>query len=142
MGADIVKYGIATGDVYQQRRADRSTLGTVNVARDFRIVEQTDQVPLRRGISFGITYEVNGKPNGLFVPIQVRVITPGLRNAATGRTSHVEEWQSWRELGGIGSDAFTFGEDWELVPGQWTFELYYKDKKLTEKAFTIDRSDE
>jgi len=34
--------------------------------------------------------------------------------------------------------AFTFEYDWELVKGEWTYQLYYQDTLLAEKTFNVN----
>jgi uncharacterized protein VirK/YbjX len=36
-------------------------------------------------------------------------------------------------------DAYGFHEDYEMVEGDWTFQIWHKDNKLVEQTFTTYR---
>jgi hypothetical protein len=41
----------------------------------------------------------------------------------------------------MGFDGYGFNEDYELVEGDWTFQIWYQDKKLIERKFVSYRPD-
>jgi hypothetical protein len=34
-------------------------------------------------------------------------------------------------------ESYHFGHDWEMVPGAWSFEIWYDGRKLTEQKLTV-----
>jgi hypothetical protein len=34
---------------------------------------------------------------------------------------------------------YSFDEPWEAVPGNWSFQLWYREKKLAEQKFVVER---
>jgi len=32
---------------------------------------------------------------------------------------------------------YTFAHDWELLPGVWTFQIWYQGRMLAEEKFTV-----
>ena len=67
----------------------------------------------------------------------VRFPPPGLRDPGRGKSF---AWFEYDRVTKIGSGAFStygFDYDWEKVPGTWTFEYWYGDRKLAEQAFTV-----
>ena len=36
---------------------------------------------------------------------------------------------------------WTFDNQWELIPGEWVFQIYYEGEKLVEKSFTVYNPD-
>lgn len=63
--------------------------------------------------------------------------SPGLRNPATGKTNIRGEYSEQKKLGTETLQGYGFEEDWELVPGTWTFEIWQDGRKLAEQSFTV-----
>jgi len=49
----------------------------------------------------------------------------------------VEEWPGIGVMGRSGYVGYTFDNDWELVPGQWTIEVSVGSTSRVEKTFNV-----
>jgi hypothetical protein len=103
------------------------------------LLEATDRVPLKLGISFGVELVLDA-PH----PVQsakVRRITrfppPGLRDPKTGRNFTSHEATIPLPVRVRLPFTFVFDEAWELVPGDWKFEFWIDDEKAAEKTFFV-----
>ncbi len=87
---------------------------------------------------FGIEYKINTKPRGR--PIQITTVIrfpdPGLTDPK-GHTYLQSEDTNIVEIGHPQLHGYGFDEDWELVPGEWVFEVWHKKAKLISKKFTV-----
>lgn len=41
---------------------------------------------------------------------------------------------------GIEFEGYGLDFDWEVMPGQWTFEVFDGERKLAEKSFLLDKN--
>ena len=95
--------------------------------------------PAEQGINFGFQYSVNSTPKGK--PIRIRSIIrfpePGLVSPRgkvyKESVEHKEVKIGHRSLHGYG-----FDEPWEIVLGEWVFEVWYNKARLIRKTFTIE----
>ena len=103
---------------------------------EFKLLKSTTNVPARIGVRFGFRYEILGTPTN--APITLRMVGkhPPIRNATTGK---IETEQTYFLRSWIGK-TYTSGsldEESDLVPGQWTFEVWHEGKKLCEQSFIV-----
>ena len=123
--------------------------GTSVFIGDIKLLKLTYKIPARLGTSFGLKYAVNGHPPGAKVYITHRWLFPhpGVKNPETGKLIHYYDEVKPIPIGhtirgsyliawsGVVVQRFTEASD--LVPGQWTLQLWHGGKKLKEKTFTI-----
>ena len=138
---DIVKKGIyETKDIGKIDSSETAT-GKLLVVGDIKLVEETTKVPAVLGREFGIQYMVVGFPNGASVPIKLVTVFPkgGLHRSDTGETFKISETVEDVEIGKLAYKGYLFEQDWELVPGTWRVEIWYRDKKYAEQSFSVSK---
>jgi hypothetical protein len=103
------------------------------------LVKDTTTIQAQQGLAFGFRFLVEGTPKG--TPISLRVVERfppgGIRNPETGETFHVYETSVSLKIGERSYAGYGFEHSWEEVPGIWTFELWYQDRKLVEQSFDV-----
>ena len=114
-----------------------SIQGQAHAVADAVLLEETSNIHARQGTSFGLRVSVSGKPSGATVPIRAKCLHPKFTDPATGRSSEVEEWPGTGVIGRSGYMGYTFDNDWELVPGQWTIEVSVGSTFRVEKTFNV-----
>ena len=104
-----------------------------------KLVENTTRIPLRNPITFGFQYVILGAPNGGNISVKMVNIYPkkGLNNPKTHETTYREEYMTERTIGSTHYKGYKIGQRWQAVPGVWTFQIWYKDRKLAEQGFTL-----
>lgn len=136
-GVHIYQYGIFNCDIDDDFDASTSERGTKHKITITNFVEKTLRIPAILGKHFGIIYVVKGYPPGGTINIRMRILHPPIKNPHTNELfSFVESVYSIK----IGAHEFygwIFEHEWELSSGQYTFQIFYNDKKLGEKTFTI-----
>ncbi|MCH8257082.1 MAG: DUF3859 domain-containing protein [Proteobacteria bacterium] len=136
--AEIVGYGIFdTSSTVPGRRFTASSIAQDNV-KGVRFIEYTTDIPAQLGLNFGIQYVINSSPRGQHIRLTSVVKFPqgGLQRPrgrlyAESRDTH-EVAIGRKVLHGYG-----FDEEWEMVPGTWIFELWYRDARLIKKTFNV-----
>ena len=125
------------------RIADSAETDTGKVERKpvLEHVSMTDRIPLVKGTYFGYQFRLfNLPPEAMIKPVmELRkvlihpemTLPDGTKSTGWDRTfkGRVETQQV------MGFDGYGFHEDYELVEGDWIFQLWYQDKKLIERKF-------
>jgi hypothetical protein len=137
-GADITQFGVYEYKVTNTQELGGSAAGTLKSV-DYKFVSKTTSIKARRGVGFGIEYRVLGSPKGAKVPLRSVTIFPagGVRNPKTGERFERNEYIEDKEIGAPLLKGYTLDEAWEVVPGTWTFQVWFGDKMLAEKSFTL-----
>ena len=117
--------------------ASGSIQGQAHAVVDAVLLEQTSDIHAMRGTSFGLRVSFSGHPSGATMPIRAKCLHPKFTDPATGRSSEVEEWPGTGAMGRSGYVGYTFDNDWELVPGQWTIEVSVGSTFRVEKTFNV-----
>jgi len=132
---EIVEYGTYAMEQHQIVQESDGVL-TVNVSKVVHL-ETTSVIPAKRCVNFGYRFRVEGPAEGsrlTFVTYFPAKVTPP--GASRAISSHSETLV----LGpGIHFQSYGLDFDWEVMPGQWTFEVFDGDHKLAEKSFLLDK---
>jgi hypothetical protein len=133
-GAEIIDYGICTINLKETVSSDTTASGYYNVTEGVEFTDKTTNISAAMGISFGIKYVVNGEPEGSKVKLKLVVIHPPIKGKAKSSAMVDAKIGTWR------ADFYTFNENYELVEGEWIFQIFYKDDLLIDKSFTVSKS--
>jgi len=105
-------------------------------------VKPAERIPLVKGGYLGFQYGLSKLPPELENTREIelrRVLTHPEMTLPDGSTTTGSDYTVRRKikLGQVTSyDAYGFHEDYELVEGEWAFQLWYQDDLLVEKKFT------
>ncbi len=132
-GINIVEYGIYTKTdsgtkVYADNNNEIPKI-TVNKVTNRNLQIKTNIIPRTQRVSFGVTYFIEGYPEGSKnIPIKIKIIYPkGIEESIVKQ--HV-----------IGNEHFvglTFGPQFNYIPGRYGYQFFFKEQKLAEKYFTV-----
>ena len=133
-GAKVTEVGIYRARVLtSQTNAAGVTLQGID---DFRLLRSTTNVPARIGVRFGFRYEILGTPTNAPITLTMVAKHPPIKNAQSGKmeTQDTYPLNSWL---GKTYTSNTLDEPSDLVPGQWTFEVWHQGAKLCEQSFQV-----
>ena len=136
-GIEIVRYGIYTADLQSSKRDVQGV--KQNISTNFHRAVATTTIPAQLGLRFGIEYKVVGAPRDKTVSLKTVTVYPavGLRSPAVAQPIFRNEGTATPRIGETNYEGYRFDDEWELVPGPWTIQLWYGDRKLAEKTFTV-----
>jgi hypothetical protein len=141
--AEIVGFGIFDAATTVTQHGSTPSKLRKDDVRDIRFLEYTTDIPAELGVNFGFQYIINLSPQGKPIRVTTVIKLPegGLQHPdgklyTESRETH-DVIIGKKVLHGYG-----FDEEWEMVPGTWVFELWYKDARLIKKTFTIYSPDE
>ena len=102
-----------------------------------KLSQITTNIPAALGTMFGFKYTINGTPSR--APVTLTVITkrPPFKNEPSRKKEIVEKDRLPGTIGAPHWACFSFDEEWELVPGKWTWEIWHNQRKLCEQSFNI-----
>jgi hypothetical protein len=121
------------------RRSDvPNTTGVVNTVEDVQLVTGTTTVFGSVGTRFGLRYVATGGPGAeAELKYVIRFPPGGLRNPAAGEVIFQSEQSAVVPLGVPLYWEYHLENDWEIVPGLWTFEFWHGGQKLGEQRFCV-----
>ena len=95
---------------------------------------------MQKGVQFGFQYIVRGRPKFAKATLHFVVIYPAPGVMKPGASSPIlrDEYNravSIDEEGNV--DGYQLANDWELVPGDWTLEIWNGGTKLASESFTL-----
>jgi len=109
------------------------------------LVESTDRIPLMKGAQIYLQYRLWYLPDlPAYIDLR-RVLThPEMKlpdgSVATGSEYMMKQRVSVNQA--IGYTGYGLDEDYELVEGDWVFEIWYQGKKMIDHKFTTYWPDE
>lgn len=136
----IVEVGLLEARKINSVPTPGTAAGETAVLDSIVFYESSRRVPARLGVQFGVRYRIAGAPAGQDATIRTRwlVPEPGMHNPLTGAVTRVDEADETVTIGTDRLAGYKFGQAWEIVPGQWTLELWSDDaRKLGSVTFTV-----
>jgi hypothetical protein len=119
-----------------------SPTGTIGTASNWHFVSKTSEVAGEVGTQFGIEFRLEGNPVGDTVTLHMVLKFPrqGIRNPNTGATMHTADITfPDLKIGALCLLGYGFDNAWEIVPGVWTEQIWYQDRMLAERTFTVSK---
>lgn len=138
---DVDEYGIYGGKTESAVPAPDSPAGKIERLDQMHLSASTRAIPGQRGVRFGYHFKVVGSPPGAVVPLRMVTIFPGggLRDPKAQQAQRQSEYVAGVPIGEGRYGGYTMSEDWEVVPGIWTFQIWYGDKKMAEQHFMVTK---
>jgi hypothetical protein len=136
----VLQYGIWQFMGPQRIESAPTTLSGMTVASPAeRLIEQTRDVPARLGTHFGFRFEISGVASSGVVALRKVVKHPPIRNVrGVMETEYAVQFPA-REVHGSISwfTGYLFNHPYELVPGTWTIDVWYRGIKAASQSFNV-----
>lgn len=122
-----------------EKGAVPGTTGAVDTVRGSRLVASTTRIPGLNGIRFGLRYVIVGAGDG---EPEIRLVTryprAGLLDPETGVRHFENAYVIRSTIGQTAYREYHLDHDWAIVPGLWTFEFWFGDRKIGEQSFCVE----
>ena len=95
---------------------------------------------MQKGVEFGFQYVVRGRPKFAKATLRFVVTYPAPGVMKPGSPSPIlnDEYSRAVSIDTEGNvDGYQLANDWELVPGDWTLEIWNGETKLASETFTL-----
>jgi len=138
---EVVSAGLFKSKIAKKVASPGSATGIRDVIGSEKLLRRTTEIKASLGVEFGLRYRIVGAPKGAKVPLKIVTIFPGegVRNPKADKPTQREELNEDRPIGRVLYESYHFDHDWEMVPGTWSFEIWYDGKKLAEQKFTVTK---
>lgn len=136
----ILEYGEFKLVGPQQNIANPSTLdGREQNAPGAQFSSQTDRIPATLGVQFGFRYKITGVTEINQADFKFVVTHPPIKNEKGEIEREYTVHESLTVHDGVVSETTGYSLDRpeELVPGVWTFEMWYHDHRLFSQSFAV-----
>ena len=136
----VLEFGLLELIGPQQRVANAKTLdGEQQNAEGARFTEQTDRIPATPGVLFGFRYKITGVTEQGTAEFKKVVTHPPIKNEKGEIERQYSTTETLPAKNGYVSEVSGYSLDRpeELVPGVWTFELWYHGQKVVSQTFTV-----
>lgn len=137
---EVLEFGLFDLVGPERRDAKQNTLdGLQKVAPAARFTEQTEKIPATPGVRFGFRYKITGVTEQGSAEFKKVVTHPPIKNAKGEIERQYSTIEKLATKNGYVSEVSGYSLDTpeELVPGVWTFELWYHGQKLVSQSFTV-----
>ena len=143
-GVIVINAGTYTAESVSapSRAGQLSPTGTVGTASNWHFVSNSTDVAGQVGTQFGIEFRIAGNPVGDGVTLHMVLNFPpqGIRNPNTGDMMHTANIAFPNlKIGALCLLGYGFDNAWEIVPGVWTEQIWYQDRMLAERTFTVSK---
>jgi hypothetical protein len=110
---------------------------TIRLYEERILKANTDEIPASIGTTFGFNYFIRGEPKGESIEIMkiTKYPIPGLQRNNKFILSDTIYFSV--TLNTLKYSGFSFNRDYELVPGKWEIQMWYKGNKLLFKIFNV-----
>src|SRR6202011_2194681 len=135
----FTEYGIYTVDRDVQ---GRDVLGINRAAAtNVRHAATLRTIPAAIAPPSGCLYEFIGRPHAASVELRQVVIfpSPGLIPSSSSKPIRQDEFVLQARIGETSYASYTLEDAFELVPGDWVFEIWQGNRKLATQAFRVER---
>ncbi|HIG43514.1 MAG: DUF3859 domain-containing protein [bacterium] len=136
--AEVVGFGIFQSSKLTRRKGFSDHSPAADSVENVQFLNITSKIPATLGLDFGLEYVINTRPRGR--PIEVTTIIkfpePGL--VRPNGKIYLESRETYKTV--VGEPAlhgYGFDESWEMVTGEWVFEVWHKKARLVSKRFTV-----
>ena len=135
----VTRYGLFRARAKGFTRIDSKTSTGKSIRKPtLEFSEGTQRIPLRIGVYFGYQYWLKLPPGQSRPELRRILIHPQMTLPDGSKVSRSERTFRKKATHGIVTaiDAYALSENYELIEGDWLFQLWYQDKMLMAQQFT------
>jgi hypothetical protein len=143
-GVTITHIGTYTAETKSApaQSGQESPTGTIGTDSNWHFESDSPDVPGKPGAQFGIEFRVEGEPRDDSVTLYLTLIFPpqGIHNPNIGTTMYAAKIAFPNmKIGARCLVGYGFDNEWEIVPGVWTEQIWYQDHMLAERNFNVGK---
>ena len=140
----ITNFGIAVvNQAPQQITKDKASPSGETRKYRFKslsFVDKTTRIPAKRGIRFGVSFEIQNLGNMKKIPLQWKITHPEMKkpDGTTSTVQIINRKFPVKENGvARGGNTYLLKYDYEVLPGEWIFEIFHEGQLLFFKKFML-----
>ena len=130
-------YGICETKTIYNETMKNSPSGNHIISTGFTLIEQTDRIHGKIGQKFGVEFNMKSNITKEILIEQVWIF-PKLITDDNGKTFNETRYMVEKYTNEKTYSTYTLEKDYEIVKGEWVYQMFYNGKKLYERKFYID----
>ena len=137
---EVLEFGlIESVGVEKADASTESPFGKVVRAPGARFIERTNQIAANLGATFGIKFKITGVTEKDAADYKVVITHPPFKNAKGEIERQYSAVKSWptQDYTLTTITGYRLNHPEELVPGIWTFEIWYHSQKVASQSFNV-----
>ncbi len=138
---EVLEFGFYTSDkTGTSTTAPGAAAGRTDTITNVRFLKAPSKVAAGSGVGIGIRFESVGRSRGEETTIRSvwKIPAPGVTNPRSGNTYRQSVVEFKTRVGDVHMRGYTFDEEWEVVRGVWTLEIWQDDRMLAAHNFTVE----
>lgn len=107
-------------------------------------IRETDRIPIKKDTIIGYQYRLSNLPDVPYVELR-RVLRHPPFTLPDGSVTTGSDYTTTKRVERnevFAYDVYALNEDYEMVEGEWNFQIWFRDKLLLERKFTTYIEDE
>jgi Domain of unknown function (DUF3859) len=134
----VINFGIYRADRFKQEDAPATPARVLGHVANLELIEETTTIPALRGVRFGFEFKIRGQTGAkVRLKFVILIPQPGIRNGGTGNGLVRGEYFLDLTVGELRYMGYKFDHPWEVALGNWIFEIWDGDRRLTSQRFNI-----
>ncbi len=131
---EVLDYGLYHTKLEQERTHTAASSDVLPPQGRAELLKQTKDIPLQRNIEFGYHFSLSGTKDNCPLTFTLNhppMVTP------SGKVTRTNSFNQTVSPGDPNYDGFSFEFDWELIPGEYIFEIQHKNRTLSKVLFNV-----
>lgn len=109
-----------------------------NVVSDFRLIEQTGLIAAKPGLTFGTSFVLSSDDFDELIPMKwITRFPAGGIMPGDGTVFDCDRMSCDVPNRAVTFQSYTFEQPWEMVSGEWHFEIWCEEQMIADHAFTV-----
>ncbi len=133
----ILEYGICATDALYNQKMEASPSGNYTRLTGFKLLEQTDTIPAKIGQEFGVHYILKSDVTKSITIEQIWNFPKAIINKE-GKVFTQLRYEVNKTTNSRTYSTYILEKDYEIVKGEWTYQMRYAGKKLYERKFILE----
>jgi hypothetical protein len=143
--ARVERLEILEAGLYTARLTGRTTAapggsgGVIRAANDVRFLTDATAVTAGTGMGIGVRFRTVGRATSAVARLRSvwKIPSPGIVNPTNGNTYRTSVVDFTAAIGVEDTRGYGFDAPWEVVPGEWTLQIFQGDRLLLEQTFQV-----
>ena len=138
LSARVTQYGIYSRGYEVVEKDSASPSEFYRRTSEIRLLQQTNNIPMKLGIKFGYCFEISGSALNE-ITLTEKVSHPEIKRNDGKVTKNFSTPRRIPVVNGVGGSCggYSLDHGFELIPGDWKFELFNGKQRLLVQEFLV-----
>ena len=133
---EIINYGLFSEETGNARFSEKEKPSVLS-KNIIGFIKEATEIPLKMGTHFGFSYIVKTNSPQPALDLKFTAQHPEMQNPKTNKVENSYEYETTKITDRENFFGFIFEEEFELVEGDWLFQILYEDSVLCQKGFKV-----